>query len=238
MGQNSFTWTCPGGVTKVIVENWASGAGGFAPGGGGGGGEYARKTRTVIPTTVYTVLTGIGGSGPSSQAGADTDFDSGSVLAKGGQVGLFFGVTGGLGGTGGVGDVLFDGGDGSVFSPTIGPGAGGGGSGGDSSAGNVGTQPAGAPAVTRGGAGGDGAAGLGPASPGTTPGGGGGAVPFNTGSTANGNGADGGCVIWDDTANLGWPGVTVNPPLASFGSTPPPPPPPFNPKARKTVSII
>lgn len=238
MGQNTFTWICPGGVFKIIVEGGASGAAGGATVGGGGGGEYGRETISVIPGTPYAVATGIGGPASSGANGDDSQFDGATFIVKRGLFGVFLGP-GGLGGTGGTGDFLTDGGRGGpgyngVTGPN--PGNGGGGGGGDSAAGsNAVGSSGGLGGVSRGGKGGDGGGVT--ASPGSTPGGGGGADGFGVGSTG-GDGADGFINIWDDTGNIGWPAVTAFAPIAQFGSPPPNPVPPSNPKARKTISIV
>jgi len=86
---SSGFWTCPVGVTSVIV--WGRpGAGGGAGGGGGGGGysgasggggagargggaggaaSFTRVKLSVIPTTVYTITIGAGGTGGNGGAG-------------------------------------------------------------------------------------------------------------------------------------------------------------------------
>ena len=236
MGQNNFTWICPPGVTRVIAECWGAGAGGYTGfGSGGGGGAYSRRALAVTPGNPYNVAQGL--SGGPFQNGDRSTFTADFALicdATGGLTG-FFGPNPGGQAAAGTGDTKFSGGDGFTFGFAPPNGGGGGGSADDAGNGNNGGNPAGGATRTRGGGGGAGAANaVSNGSPGTGPGGGGGGAVGGTSAT----GADGGVVLWDDTAGLGWPGVTVNPPLASFGSTPPPPPPPFSPKTRKTVSII
>lgn len=149
----TWTWTAPAGVTSVTVEAWGGGGGGGratgnpARGGGGAGGQYAKRVVSVTPGQSYTVVVGAGGAGGSSStggngmAGGDSSFGSGLVVAKGGAGGAVAPDCGtaaaGLGSTaGGVGDVIYPGGDGSpggssliVFCLGMSGGAGGGGAG-------------------------------------------------------------------------------------------------------------
>lgn len=71
------TWTCPAGVTKVLILEQVGagggGAGGYTDGAqtasGGGGGEGARVEGlwlTVVPTTVYTLTIGAAGAAGAS----------------------------------------------------------------------------------------------------------------------------------------------------------------------------
>jgi hypothetical protein len=98
----SGTWTCPAGVTSVILSGYGGGgqgAGGqtnstatdrWAAGGGGGGGSWLQSCmRTVVPTTVYTVTIGAGGTGgglggatpAAGTDGGDTSFDTLAIFA-------------------------------------------------------------------------------------------------------------------------------------------------------------
>jgi len=84
------TWTCPEGVTKVLVQCWGGG-GGAGVLYGGQGGCYAESYRTVEPDAEYDIVigaAGTGGSGPvpsiDGTAGGDTVFGSNTVVAKGG----------------------------------------------------------------------------------------------------------------------------------------------------------
>ncbi|QQS22956.1 DUF2341 domain-containing protein [bacterium] len=130
----SGTWTAPVGITSVDVEVWGGGAGGsYYGGGGGGGGAYSRKNSiTVTPFSTYTVTVGAGGN---EAVGGDSWFlSTGTVLAKGGSLGVYgFGgggppCTGGTGGAtaAGVGDVKYAGGNGGTGQCYGGTGGGGG----------------------------------------------------------------------------------------------------------------
>lgn len=136
------TWVKPNGVTKVTVECWGAGGGGGGAsnnnqgGGGGAGGQYAIKVVTynaARQSITYVVGTGgPGGSGASSgTVGEDTDWQSGVVVAKGGAFGVANNGAGGVGSTtGGVGDTVYEGGDGAAGAVNSGAGGGGAGSGG------------------------------------------------------------------------------------------------------------
>jgi hypothetical protein len=234
-------WTAT--VTKVLVECWASGGSGRIGqsfplgGGGGGGGAYARKAGiAVLIGNAYLVRIGLGIAG---SGGESLFIDSATVRADPGITAPF----GGGGGAGGqaalsTGDATFDGGAGGSTGPIFTPDAGAGGA---SSAGDSGPGAMGGGATSavpglggvdgtrsgNGGAGGvpgnsptgDGVAGVGP-------GGGGGGGGWAPSQSNGGFGGEGAVVIWDDTAGVGWPAVTANPPLAVFGSPPPNPPPP------------
>jgi hypothetical protein len=78
IGISSTTnWTCPSGVTQILVEVWGAGGGGGAGvsrcigfngcgagfGGNGGSGGYNRSVISVIPGQVYQITIGSGGSG-------------------------------------------------------------------------------------------------------------------------------------------------------------------------------
>lgn len=104
-GTGTFNWTCPTGVTKVMVSVVGSGGGGNtsscnSPGAAGG---VAIGTYTVVPGTVYAVTVGAGGAGgtTSGATGGSSSFSS------------FCSATGGLGG------------DGSSAAPVTGSGTGG-----------------------------------------------------------------------------------------------------------------
>lgn len=102
----SGTWTCPAGVTRIVVEGCGGGGaggcggsgaagGGGGSGSGGGGAIYSSRAITVVPTTVYTVTIGAGGT-PSglgvtwtlAQDGGDSTF---------GSLATFRGASGGRG---------------------------------------------------------------------------------------------------------------------------------------------
>ena len=85
----TFTWTCPIGVTKIMVEVWGAGGGG-GPNGGGGGGGYGKEIVSVIPNTTYTIIVGAGGAwgtiGTTGGTGGTTSFGS-LISATGGMGG-------------------------------------------------------------------------------------------------------------------------------------------------------
>ena len=78
----TYNWTVPPCVTSITLDVWAGGGGGGAvwsqftsassgptsyelctTAGGGGGGGYVRRTYTVTPGQVYTIVVGAGGNG-------------------------------------------------------------------------------------------------------------------------------------------------------------------------------
>jgi len=123
----SGTWTKPENVTQVTVECWGGGgAGGGATtsnsaGAGAAGAQYAKKTLSYSVGTQnisYTVgLGGVGGTG-NGATGGSTTWNTNQVVAVGGAGGQANGTattnsSPGLGSTtGGVGDVVYAGGDG------------------------------------------------------------------------------------------------------------------------------
>ena len=74
---SSSTWTCPPGVTQILVDVWGAGGGGGSGvtrcvysqgcgsgnGGNGGSGGYNRSIISVIPGQNYSILIGAGGLG-------------------------------------------------------------------------------------------------------------------------------------------------------------------------------
>ena len=97
----NYAWTCPSGVTTVLIRAWAAGGNGGAaasgwPGGGGGGGGYEEVLLGVTPGTTYPIQIGNAANGASS-----TDFGSIVVISGGvdGQPGS--GTQPGLGGPSG-----------------------------------------------------------------------------------------------------------------------------------------
>lgn len=108
---SSGSWTCPRGVTEVLIMGVGGGGAGGGSGGGngvvargsggGGGGARLGVVRTaVVPGTVYTVTVGTagvagaagtaGGVGGNGGDGGDTTF---------GALATFYGAAGGCGGT-------------------------------------------------------------------------------------------------------------------------------------------
>jgi hypothetical protein len=64
---SSSNWTCPVGITQIMVELWGAGGGGgsppTAPGGNGGNGGYIKQIISVIPNNIYNIQIGSGGTG-------------------------------------------------------------------------------------------------------------------------------------------------------------------------------
>jgi len=199
------TWTCPAGVTQVLVECWGPGGSGAAGGSstngaGGGGGEYCSATVAVTPANVYNYSIGAGGAAVTGNnvngnPGAATTWFTGdagaTVTAHPGGAGQARGSSGGggAGGTGGGGaaTVHRDGGAGGSAMPYSG---GGGSSAGPGAAGNAGDGYGdGGAAPTDGGKGGAGSGATGSnGGAGTQPGGGGGGT---WAAVTSGKGGDG-----------------------------------------------
>jgi len=189
----SGTWTAPLGVTSATVEAWGGGGAGGgatgnpAKGGGGAGGQYAKKVVAVTGGSNYAVVVGAGGVGSTAAgpAGGDSTFATTSVVAKGGAGGGLAatnnsGGTAGVGSvTGGVGDLVYRGGNGSAGIKSSTGGAGGGGAGSTGAGGDASGNTAGTGTATGGGSG---ATGL----PGGT-----GADCTNTAAVAGGGGCGG-----------------------------------------------
>lgn len=93
----SYNWTCPENVTKIRAQIFGGGGGGgyatFPTGsdGGAGGGAIVAEI-TVVPTTVYSITVGAGGTGgasggsPVGTSGGTSSFN-GEVSAVGGAPG-------------------------------------------------------------------------------------------------------------------------------------------------------
>ena len=221
-GQPIVTFTGSGNFTpgvsssSVQVECWGGGGAGGSVSmttsgnsgsGGGGGGAYAKNTVTVSASTAYAVVAGAGGllpTAPNPNDGADSTFNSTTVVAKGGKGGACpTGVSGQYGayvsggvGSGGVastggGVISYAGGNGGTASS--GHSGGGGGSAGNANPGGSSTSDGAGAAGTVGGAGG----GAGRTTSGNNnntggvPGGGGGAG-YTTSTGSQKNGAAGG----------------------------------------------
>ncbi len=218
---SSGTWTVPNGVISIIVEAWGGGGRGGSKtsndgrGGGGGGGAYSRRILTVGAGNVYYYNVGQGA--PASQVttpppGGDSwfsvnfDGSSPSLLAKGGSSvnnltssGNSNGATGGQA-SAGVGDVLWNGGNGANGSSS--GGGGGGSSAGPSANGNSAATPTGAIAPVDGGNGGDGTNNNAPG--GNAPGiGGGGGGARRNGNNQNGGAGGNGQIKITYTLNAG-----------------------------------
>lgn len=204
----TFSWTCPAGVTSIIVECWGAGGGGGGSdgnnntkGGGGGGGAYAKNASvTVMPGTTYTITIGGGGTagttGNGGDGGASTaTFGATTVTANGGIHGNG-GILGSLLGAGGAGGAAVNWPGGNGATATSSGGGGGGGAAGTSAAGNNGTVTTGGAAKTTppGGAGGNGTGCGGGANtqgcPGADYGGGGGGTTVKGGAGGAGAGGE------------------------------------------------
>ena len=124
-------------ATSHAVQAWGAGAGGGVgtgtAGNGGGGGGYASSTVTGLTIgNSYAVVVGAGGTS-SLGFGGNSSFNSGVVVAEGGQ-----GNSGALA-SACTGSTTHSGGNGGVTQVTKSGGSGGGGSGGTAATGNVGT---------------------------------------------------------------------------------------------------
>lgn len=108
---SSGTWIAPPGVTSAFVEGWGAGGGGTTNVGAGGAGAYAWTNTSITPGNSYTVT--IGTSAVNTDGG-DTSFAlnfSTTTLAEGGDSGTN-GCDGGLAANS-IGDLTFNGGNGS-----------------------------------------------------------------------------------------------------------------------------
>lgn len=178
-------WTVPPFVHLIdAAYAWGAGgnpgaAGALLGGGSGGGGGFARIASTVvIPGDVYTVNVGAGGS--QSPTSIITPTPTTILNATAGTNGVLDAK--GVKGTGTIGLIKEDGGDGGDATALSGSGAGGGGAGGSDAPGSAptlflggaggGTDTIGS--YGAGGAGGNGQTGAGIGNPGVAPGGGGG----------------------------------------------------------------
>ena len=72
----TYSWTCPVGVTKILIELWGAGGAGAALGSGfgsgGGGGGYGKSIINVSPLTNYSVIVGSGGGNDGGNSSFDT----------------------------------------------------------------------------------------------------------------------------------------------------------------------
>ena len=135
------TFTKPDGVTSVTVECWGGGGAGGGTntnntgGGGGAGAQFARKLITYSSaqqSLSYTVAASVAGSSGNGTTGNDTIWDTSVVVAKGGEGGQVGQVGVALGGAssvvGGIGDIVYaggNGGEGFFNTPFVIPGTGG-----------------------------------------------------------------------------------------------------------------
>lgn len=235
---SSQSWTAPAGVTSVIVEAWGGGGAGGgatanpAKGGGGAGGQYARRVVAVTPGNSYPVVVGAGGVGGNGNgpSGGDSSFAGSVVVAKGGAGGT--GAANGIAGTGttagGVGDVVYAGGNGSNGSTGGTGGAGGGGAGSGGDGGDASGNTAGSGTAIGGGNGGAGRTSRGAGNDGVAAGGGGGGgYATNNTDQQGGDGGRGQVVLtWPDppsatttaATGLGSTGATLNGTVSSNGN--------------------
>lgn len=95
----SGSWTCPTNITRIIVVGWGGGGGGGGfnttnqGGGGGGGSSYGSKFVTVVPTTIYAITIGAGGSGGTG-GGSGTAGGDGSNTTFGALATFYAGLGG------------------------------------------------------------------------------------------------------------------------------------------------
>lgn len=115
----AYSWTCPAGVSIVLVRAWAAGgtggdAGAGSPGGGGGGGNYIEVLIDVAAGSTYGIQIAGGASGATS-----TSFSDRMIIGGGGN-----GQTGrsGQAGTGGTAGVPISNNINSVASIGVGAG--------------------------------------------------------------------------------------------------------------------
>jgi hypothetical protein len=105
-GTGTFNWTCPTGVTKVMVSVIAGGGGcGNGLGGNDGGvGGTAIGIYTVTPATVYAVTVGAGGAGSSTTgtSGGSSSFSTLATATGGGGATTVISGTGGAGSSGNI----------------------------------------------------------------------------------------------------------------------------------------
>lgn len=173
----------PSGITKIMVEAWASGGGGGGGAGvggsGGGGGGYGRQIFSVAPGQSYTVTVGppgtAGSSGGNGGSGNTSSFVGGSInmsaTGGGGGIANSGNTNGGAGGSSGA-TFNMRGGNGSNSTGSgCGYGGGAGANGGPGGAGNC----------------------TGAGIAGSDPGGGGGG---GLQSSAGGSGGNGRVVVW------------------------------------------
>ena len=108
----SGSWTCPAGITKVLLDGSGGGGGGAcgassAANGNGGGGaaSVTGQLITVVPGTVYTITVGNGGAGGTSSTptGGDGGTSSfGTLVSLPGGGGGSRTAVGAAGGSGGI----------------------------------------------------------------------------------------------------------------------------------------
>jgi hypothetical protein len=128
----TYSWTCPVGVTKILIELWGAGGGGYALGGGGGG--YGKSIINVSPLTNYSIIVGSGGAnnGGNSSFGTWQAF-GGNYMGAGGSSNCILTIPGEAGKNNSGSTRILSGGQagnggngGSSFENGVFPGGGGG----------------------------------------------------------------------------------------------------------------
>jgi hypothetical protein len=177
----TYSWTVPGGVSRICVEVWGGGGSGAngdynsGGGGGGGGGGYGYSCFTVIPGTNYTVVVG--------STVSNSSFGGTLLYANSGSNGS--GINGGAGGTSNGGILKINGNNGKSGISSVGLLAGG--DGGTTGNGGVGGSGGGKAYCTV-----NGVTTACPSASGGFPGGGGGGGATVTSSKSNSPGSTGG----------------------------------------------
>ena len=205
------SWTVPVGVTSVKVEAIGGGGGGGSSwGSGGGGGAYALASNiSVTPGSSISVSVGTGGIGGTAwgngTAGGDTTFNTSTVVAKGGAMGLGASTATTAGGSAAASTPstgAFSGGGGGGASSYWGAGGGGGGAAGKLGAGGSGGTAVPESFMSGGGGGsGGGTAGAATGAGGNNDAGtGGGTVNGGSGSSSANHSAGGGAGSTDSTS--------------------------------------
>lgn len=177
---SSGSWTCPAGVTSILLQ--MCGGGGYGGNGistagnngsGGAGGQITQSTVSVVPGNTYSYVIGAGGINATTTAPTNTTFNGGIYVATGGGgasggvggVNDFAGGHSGTNGAAGSNSSFFPGGSGGTFSTNYGGGGGGGaglgGTGGVGGNGTAGNGHNGTAASSNSGAGGGGGGGYG-----------------------------------------------------------------------------
>ena len=133
---SSGIWTCPDGITLVLLELSGGGGGGggknggVCGGGGGGGGGYLKAYAPVIPGIEYDIIIGLGGAGGTDGVDgiAGGQSRTGTIIAYGGGGGKHGPGGGGAGGGFTVSDGFYgaNGITGGVGGPNVSDGGAGG----------------------------------------------------------------------------------------------------------------
>ena len=135
-------FTVPANVNKMFVECWGGGGAGLGfpnatavkTGGGGAGGGYSASLLDVSPGQIIPYVIGAGGVGnalgTTAPSGADTSWNGGQILAKGGAGAPAIDVDHANGGSAaaGVGQIKYSGGGGGSRGSVLNASTGSGGS--------------------------------------------------------------------------------------------------------------